>query len=147
MKPDVTCVVYSVRRMHGAGYGREGHMCSRGEPLGLRGFYFFNARVTSWLPARVVRGPAGGSNSLPDGAVHVGRGTRQLHDVTGKVQHARLIVAVQRCAMCELPRWSVHLNLKGIDLELKSKPRFRVDMIPWAGVKNPLFLGHRITTS
>ena len=29
----------------------------------------------------------------------------QLHDVTGKVQHAQLIVAVQRCAMCELPRW------------------------------------------
>ena len=30
----------------------------------------------------------------------------QLHDVTGKVQRARLIVAVQRCAMCELPRWT-----------------------------------------
>ena len=30
----------------------------------------------------------------------------QLHDVTGKVQHARLIVAVQRFAMCELPRWT-----------------------------------------
>ena len=25
-----------------------------------------------------------------------GRGTRQLHDVTGKVQHARLIIAVQK---------------------------------------------------
>ena len=25
-----------------------------------------------------------------------GRGTRQLHDVTGKVQHARLIIAAQR---------------------------------------------------
>ena len=42
------------------------------------------------MAARVVRDPAGGSNSLPDGAVHKGRGTRQLHDVTGKVQHVRL---------------------------------------------------------
>ena len=47
------------------------------------------------MAARVVRDPAGGSNSLPDGSVHVGRGTVQLHDITGKVQHARLIVAVQ----------------------------------------------------
>ena len=39
--------------------------------------------------------PAGGSNSLPDGSVHEGRSTRQLHDVTGKVQHARLIIAAQ----------------------------------------------------
>ena len=39
--------------------------------------------------------PAGGSKSLPDGSVHVGRGTRQLHDVMGKVQHARLIIAAQ----------------------------------------------------
>ena len=30
----------------------------------------------------------------------------QLHDVTGEVQQARLIVAVQRCARCELPCWS-----------------------------------------
>ena len=36
----------------------------------------------------------------------------QLHDVTGKVQPARLIVAVQRCAMCELPRWSAHFKFK-----------------------------------
>ena len=42
-----------------------------------------------------VRSPAGGSNSLPEGSVHVGRGTLQLHDVTGKVQHARLIIAAQ----------------------------------------------------
>ena len=47
------------------------------------------------MAARVVRGPAGGSNSLPDGSVHKGQGTRQLHDVTGKVQHARLIIAAQ----------------------------------------------------
>ena len=65
--------------------------------------------------------PAGGSNSLPEGSVHEGRGALQLHDVRGKVQHARLIVAVQRCAMCELPRWSAHLNLKGINLENNKK--------------------------
>ena len=54
------------------------------------------------MAARVVRDPAGGIKSLPDGAVHEGRGTRQLHDVTGKVQHARLIVAMQsaRCVSC-----------------------------------------------
>ena len=107
VKPYVACAVCSVRRMHGAGYGREGHMFSRGEPLGLRGlFVFFNARVTSWLPARVVGVqqeeviPCRMVPSMRD-EVHV-----QLHDVTGKVQHARLIVAVQRCANCELPCWT-----------------------------------------
>ena len=40
------------------------------------------------MAARVGRNPAGGSESLPDGAVHEGRGTRQLHDVTGKVHSA-----------------------------------------------------------
>ena len=48
------------------------------------------------MAARVVRDPAGGSESLPDGSVHEGRGTRQLHDVTGKVQRARLIIAAQK---------------------------------------------------
>ena len=96
MKLDVTCVVCSVSRMHGAGYGRTKHMCSRGESLGLRGLFFFNARVTSWLPARVcgVRQegviPCRMVLSIRD-EVHV-----RLHDVTGKVQHARLIIAAQR---------------------------------------------------
>ena len=69
-------------------------------------FVFFYARVTSWLPARVFgiwqEGviPCRMVPSMRD-EVHV-----QLHDVTGKVQHARLIVAVQRCAMCELPCWT-----------------------------------------
>ena len=69
-------------------------------------FFFFYARVTSWLPARVVgvrqEGviPCRMVPSMRD-EVHV-----QLHDVTGEVQQARLIVAVQRCAMCELPRWT-----------------------------------------
>ena len=43
VKPYVTCVVCSVRRMHSAGYGRAEHMCSRGEPLGLRGLFFLCA--------------------------------------------------------------------------------------------------------
>ena len=55
--------------------------------------------------------PAGGSNSLPDGSVHVGRGTRQLPDVMGEVQRARLIIAAQvrelRVAVLD-----AHLNLK-----------------------------------
>ena len=72
-------------------------MCSRGEPLGSRGLFFFNARVTSWLPARVWVGirqegviPCRMVPSMWD-EVHV-----QLHDVTGKVQPARLIIAAQR---------------------------------------------------
>ena len=48
------------------------------------------------MAARVGRNPAGGIETLPDGAVHEGRGTRQLHDVTGKVQRARLRIAVQK---------------------------------------------------
>ena len=43
VEPDVTCVVCSVRGMHGAGYEREGHVCSRGEPLGSRGLIFLCA--------------------------------------------------------------------------------------------------------
>ena len=74
-----------------------------------------------------------------------GRGTRQLHDVTGKVQHARLIVAVQsaRCASC--CAGTAHLNLKMNDFgRRKSKPRFRVNRISRGrGKKNqkkkPLF--------
>ena len=58
-------------------------------------FVFFNARVTSGLPARVVGVRQEGVNPCRMGPsmwdeVHV-----QLHDVTGKVQHARLIIAAQ----------------------------------------------------
>ena len=67
--------------------------------------FFFYARVTSWLPARVVGVRQEGvipCRMVPSmwDEVHV-----QLHDVTGEVQQARLIVAVQRCAMSELPCW------------------------------------------
>ena len=68
-------------------------------------FVFFYARVTSWLPARVGRVRQEGvipCRMVPSmwDEVH-----GQLHGVTGKVQQARLIVAVQRCSNCELPCW------------------------------------------
>ena len=63
------------------------------------------------MAARVVRDPAGGSKALPGGAVHEGRGTRQLHDVTGKVQRARLIIAVQKREV-RVAALTAHLNLK-----------------------------------
>ena len=52
-------------------------------------------RVTSWLNVWFgIRQE--GVNPCPMVPSMKGRGTRQLHDVTGKVQHARLIVAAQR---------------------------------------------------
>ena len=86
-------------------------MCSRGEPPRIARFVFFYARVTSWLPARVfgIRQegvkPCRMVPSMKD-EVHV-----QLHDVTGEVQRARLIIATQvrelRVAVLD-----AHLNLK-----------------------------------
>ena len=44
-----------------------------------------------------------------------------------------------RSATCELPRWDANkFKIKRIDLEKKSKPRFRVNRIPRSGVKDPL---------
>ena len=45
----VARAVCSVCRVHGTGYGRAEHICSRGEPLGLRGLLLGMRRVTSWL--------------------------------------------------------------------------------------------------
>ena len=100
------------------------------------------------MAARVVRNPAGGSNSLPDGSVHRGRGTWQLHDVTGKVQRARLIIAAQVREL-RVAALDAHLNLKGIHLEYKkSRPRFRVDMISRGrGEIPPVFWAQDYTTS
>ena len=54
----------------------------------------------------------------------------QLHDVTGKVQRARLCIAVQKCTSTSCRAGSAHINLKRMNLEYKKgKPRFRVDMI------------------
>ena len=62
------------------------------------------------MAARVVRNPAGGIETLPDGAVHEGRGTCSCHDVTGKVQRARLGIAVQKREV-RVAALDAHLNL------------------------------------
>ena len=94
----------SVRRVHGAGYGRAEHMCSRGEPLGLRGLFFLCAGDV--LAARVFGIRQEGVKPCRMVPSMKGRGTRQLHDVTGKVQHVRLRIAMQsaRCASCRAGR-------------------------------------------
>ena len=119
--------------------------CARVEsPSDREVCFFFLCAGDVMAACTCVRSPAGGSNSLPDGSVHVGRGTVQLHDVTGEVQQARLIVAVQRFANCELPCWTRIVNLKRFNLETKkSKPRFRVDMISRGRGEIPPVLGHR----
>ena len=76
------------------------------------------------MAARVV-GIRQEGESLPDGAVHEVRG--QLHDVTSKVQSARA-VSCRAGAACNWKK----------KIKNKSKPRFRVNRIPWAGVKDPL---------
>ena len=73
MKLYVACAVCSVRRAHSAGYGRAEHMCSRGEPLGVRGLLLECAGDV--MAARVV-GIRQEGESLPDGAVQEGLGTR-----------------------------------------------------------------------
>ena len=120
------------------------HVLAWRAPQIARFVFFFNARVTSWLPAR-VRGPAGGSNSLPEGSVHVGRSTRQLRDVTGRVQHARLIIAAQvrelRVAALECAfKFKKTINSE----QNKSKPRFRVNMDSRGRGEISPVLGHRI---
>ena len=71
-------------------------MCSRGElPSDREVCFFFLCAGDVMAACTCGSNPAGGSNSLPDGSVRVGRGIRQLPDVTGKVQHARLIIAAQ----------------------------------------------------
>ena len=75
-------------------------------------FVFFNARVTSWLPARVVGVRQEGVNpcrmvpSMWD-EVHV-----QLHDVTGKVQRARLCLPCKDARGASCRAGDAHVNLK-----------------------------------
>ena len=98
--------------------------CARVEnPSDCEVCFFFYARVTSWLPARVVGVRQEGvipCRMVPSmwDEVHV-----QLHDVTGKVQRARLIIAAQvrevRVAVLD-----AHLNLKRIDLDEKANLAF-----------------------
>ena len=87
MKLYVACAVCSLRRAHNAGHGRAEHMCSRGEPLGMRGL-LWDAQGDV-MAARVV-GIRQEGESLPDGAIRGGtRYASSCHDVTGKVQGAR----------------------------------------------------------
>ena len=73
-----------------------GSTCARVEnPSDREVCFFLNARVTSWLPARVVRVRQEGvipCRMVPSmwDEVHV-----QLPDVTGEVQRARPIIAAQ----------------------------------------------------
>ena len=50
---------------------------------------------------------------------------------------AAAMTSRKRCAGCELPRWWYAFKKKKKKVE-KSKPRFRVNRIPEAGVKDPL---------
>ena len=52
MKLYVACAVCSVCRAHSAGYGRAEHMCSRGEPLEMRGL--LSDAQSDVMAARVV---------------------------------------------------------------------------------------------
>ena len=86
------------------------HVLAWRTPRIARFVFFFYARVTSWLhvwcgirqegviPCRMVPSMKG-------------RGTRQLHDVTGKVQRAWLIIAVQKREV-RVAALDAHLNLK-----------------------------------
>ena len=64
----------------------------------------------------------------------------QLHDVTGKVQSARPSIAalVRELRVAALVLRDLEIEKKKMN---KSKPRFRVNRIPEAGVKDPLSWG------
>ena len=68
----------------------------------------------------------------------------QLHDVTGKVQQVRLCLPCKDARGASAALEMRILNLKRINLDEKSKPRFRVNMISRGrGETSPVF-GHRI---
>ena len=64
------------------------------------------------MAARVVGIQQEGVNPCRMVPSREGRGTRQLHDITGKVQRVRPGIAVRRSAMCELPRWNCAFKKK-----------------------------------
>ena len=97
------------------------HVLAWRTPRIARFVFFFNARVTSWLhvwfgirqegvkPCRMVPSMKG-------------RGTRQLHDVTGKVPRAWLIIAAQMRDV-RVATLDAHLNFKKrINSENKKQP-------------------------
>jgi len=92
VKPHVACTVRSVRRAQEAGYGRSEHMCSRGEPLEMRGL--LSDVQSDVMAARVVGIRQEGLNPCRMVPSETGRGARSAnscHDVTGKVQGARAV--------------------------------------------------------
>ena len=101
----VACAVFSVRRAHGTGYGRAEHMCSRGEPLGVRGLLWMR-RVTSWLHVWSESGrrvnPCRMVPSTRD-EVREARAAAMTSRARSKVHGCEL---PRRCARCELPRWN-----------------------------------------
>ena len=131
----VACAVCSVRGAHDAGHGRAEHMCSRGEPLKMRGLLW--KAQGDVMAARMV-GIRQEGESLPDGTVQEGRGVRSAsscHDVTQKVRSCEL---PRWCAGCELPRWCCAMKKKK---KRAKQASLRVNRIPEAGVKDPLTLG------
>ena len=87
----VACAVCSVRRAHDAGHRRAEHMCSRGEPLEMRGLLW--KAQSDVMAARVVGIRQEGIETLPDGAVHEGREAR-----TAAMTSRKRCMAVQCCA-------------------------------------------------
>ena len=123
-----------------AGYGWAEHMCSRGEPLGLRGFFFLCAGDV--MAARAVGIRQEGVNPC-----------RMVPSKRDEVQ-CSCMTSRARSSGCELPckdaRWAscragdAHkFKINRINLERrKSKPRFRVNMISRGrGEIPPVFLG------
>ena len=75
-----------------------------------------------------VRSPAGGSNSLPDGSVRVGRGTRAAALRHGRSQACTADSCRAKVRELRVAVLGAHVNLK-IELiwkQKKNKPRFRV---------------------
>ena len=78
------------------------------------------------MAARVV-GIRKEGESLPDGAVQERQGTR-----------AAAMTSRARCKVRELRVAALVLRIRKKKMENESKPHFRVNRIPWAGVKDPL---------
>ena len=71
----------------------------------------------------------------------------QLRDVTGEVQHARLIIAAQVREL-RVAALDAHVNLRRlIRNKIKANLAFGWTWIPGAGVKYPLSLGTGHTSS
>jgi len=100
------------------------HVLAWGTPRSAR--FVFGDAQGDVMAARVV-GIRQEGESLPDGAVHEKRGTR-----------AAAMTSRARCKARELRVAAMVLRIQEKKMENKSKPRFRVNRIPEAGVKDTL---------